>query len=166
MYDFDEKEIREVLSKLLTPDTIIHMPWPLGDMNGPDQLYKKCYEPLVASIPDLERRDWIVVGGLTESGHEWVGCGGHYTGTFLTPWLDIPPTGHIVHMRFHEFYKFQNGKVAEIQTIWDIPEVMMQANSWPMPPSLGREYHIPGTATLDGTFTLTQTSVLELQHRH
>ncbi|MEK9991967.1 MAG: ester cyclase, partial [Paracoccaceae bacterium] len=150
MYDFDEKEICEVLSKLLTPDTIIHMPWPLGDMNGPDQLYKKCYEPLVASIPDLERRDWIVVGGLTESGHEWVGCGGHYTGTFLAPWLDIPPTGHIVHMRFHEFYKFQNGKVAEIQTIWDIPEVMMQANSWPMAPSLGREYHIPGPATLDG----------------
>ena len=57
IYDFDEKEIREVLSKLLTPDTIIHMPWPLGDKNGPDQLYKKCYEPLVASIPDLERRD-------------------------------------------------------------------------------------------------------------
>ena len=29
MYDFDEKEIREVLSNLLSPDTIIHMPWPL-----------------------------------------------------------------------------------------------------------------------------------------
>ena len=38
MYDFDEKEIREVLSNLLAPDTIIHMPWPLSDMKGPDQL--------------------------------------------------------------------------------------------------------------------------------
>ena len=134
MYDFDEKEIREVLSNLLAPDTIIHMPWPLSDMKGPNQLYQKCYAPLVSAIPDLERRDWIVVGGLTESGHEWVGCGGHYTGTFLAPWLDIPPTGHLVHMRFHEFYKFENGKVAEIQSIWDIPEVMMQGNYWPMAP--------------------------------
>ena len=25
----------------------------------------------------------------------------------MAPWLDIPPTGHLVHMRFHEFYKFQ-----------------------------------------------------------
>ena len=51
-------------------------------------------------------------------------------------------------MRFHEFYKFENGKVAEIQSIWDIPEVMMQANSWPMAPRWG-EYHIPGQP-LDG----------------
>ena len=56
-------------------------------------------------------------------------------------------------MRFHEFYKFWEGKIVEVQAIWDVPEVMMQANSWPMAPSLGREYHIPGPATLDGIVT-------------
>jgi predicted ester cyclase len=104
----------------------------------------------LSAIPDLERRDWIVTGGRTEQGDAWVGCGGHYTGTFIAPWLDIPPTGHLTHMRFHEFYRFVDGKIVEIQSLWDIPEVMMQANAWPMAPSLGLEYHIPGPATLDG----------------
>ena len=34
--------------------------------------------------------------------------------------------------------------------LWDIPELMMQANAWPMAPSLGREWHVPGPATQDG----------------
>ena len=53
-------------------------------------------------------------------------------------------------MRFHEFFRFENGKVVEIQALWDIPELMMQAGAWPMAPSLGLEYHIPGPATVDG----------------
>ena len=65
-----------------------------------------------------------------------VGCGGHYSGTFISPWLDIPATGHLAHMRFHEFFRFEEGKIVEIQALWDIPEVMMQANAWPMAPSL------------------------------
>ena len=56
-------------------------------------------------------------------------------GSFLAPWLDIPPTGHLIHMRFHEFYRLEEGKVTEMQAIWDIPEVMVQANAWPMAPA-------------------------------
>ena len=150
MYDFDEAAVRKALADLIASDAIIHMPHPFGDMVGPDALYETCYAPLLAAMPDLERRDWIVMGGQTEQGNDWVGCGGHYIGRFLSPWLDIPPTGHLAHMRFHEFYKFENGKVTEIQTLWDIPEVMMQAKAWPMAPSLGLEFCIPGPATLDG----------------
>ena len=39
-------------------------------------------------------------------------------------------------MRFHEFYRFVGGQIVEVQAIWDIPELMMQANAWPMVPSL------------------------------
>ena len=46
--------------------------------------------PLFDAMPDLERRDWIIMGGRTEHGDDWVGCGGHYVGTFVGPWLDIP----------------------------------------------------------------------------
>ena len=150
MYDFEEGSVRTALSALIAEDAVIHMPFPFGTLTGPDALYTTCYAPLLSAIPDLERRDWIVTGGRTEQGDDWVGCGGHYTGTFIAPWLDIPPTGHLTHMRFHEFYRFVDGKIVEIQTLWDIPEVMMQANAWPMAPSLGLEYHIPGPATLDG----------------
>jgi len=71
-------------------------------------------------------------------------------GTFAHQWLDIPATGHIVHMRFHEFYRVEDDKVVEVQALWDIPEVMMQANAWPMAPSLGREWNVPGPAAQDG----------------
>ena len=150
MYDFSRTGVTTALETLLTPDVIVHMCHPLGDMTGPEALYKICYAPLFNALPDLERRDYIVMAGPTEHGDDWVGCGGYYTGTFVKPWLDIPPTGHQVHMRFHEFYRFVDGNVVEIQTLWDIPELMMQANAWPMAPSLGREWNVPGPATQDG----------------
>jgi len=150
MNTFDEASVRRVLTDLVVSDAPVHMPWPFGDLTGPDALYEICYAPLLRSMPDLERRDWIVMGGETAHGGDWIGCGGHYMGTFVAPWLDIPPTGHLTHMRFHEFYRFEHGRVVEVQTLWDIPEVMMQANAWPMAPSLGLEFCIPGPATLDG----------------
>ncbi len=150
MYDFDESSVRASLQHIISPDAAIHMAYPLGDMQGPTELYDKSYAPLFRAIPDLERRDYIVMAGPTEHGDSWVGCGGFYTGTFIAPWLDIPPTGHMVHMRFHEFYRVVEDKVVEVQAIWDIPELMLQAGAWPMAPSLGREWHVPGPATSDG----------------
>lgn len=150
MANFDADAVRAALRAVIAPDAVVHMCHPFGDLEGPDALYDTCYGPLLDALPDLERRDWIVMGGVTEHGGDWIGCGGHYVGTFAGPWLDIPPTGHLTHMRFHEFYRFEAGRVVEIQTIWDIPEVMMQANAWPMAPSLGLEFCIPGPATQDG----------------
>ena len=150
MYNFDEELVRLELGKLIDPDAKIRMPFPFKDLIGPQAFFTTCYAPLFEAFPDLERRDWIVIGGETEQGNHWVGCGGHYSGTFVAPWLDIPATGHLAHMRFHEFFRFEEGKIVEIQALWDIPELMMQANAWPMAPSLGLEYHVPGPATLDG----------------
>ncbi len=149
MYDFSETGVRAALSAVVDPDAEIHLCYPLGDING-DELYDDAYAPLFAAIPDLERRDTIVTAGQTDQGDNWVGCGGYYTGTFTAPWLDIPPTGHLAHMRFHEFFRIVGGKVVEIQAIWDIPELMMQANAWPLAPGLGREWAVPAPATLDG----------------
>ncbi|GIT07309.1 MAG: hypothetical protein CM1200mP30_09390 [Pseudomonadota bacterium] len=78
-----------------------------------------------------------MIPGSTKEGADWVGCCGYYTGTFKKAWLDIPPTGHQVVMRFHEFYCFEENRVTEVQAFWDIPEVMMQAGAWPMALALG-----------------------------
>ncbi|MEM9602484.1 MAG: ester cyclase [Pseudomonadota bacterium] len=150
LYDGDVDGVQAALRQLLTDDATVHMPHPFGDLTGPQALFDTCYRPLHEAMPDLERRDWIVMAGETEHGGHWVGCGGHYVGTFVLPWLGIPPTGHLTHMRFHEFYRFENDRVVECQTLWDIPEVMMQAKAWPMAPSLGREFCVPGPATQDG----------------
>ncbi|MFY0595587.1 MAG: ester cyclase [Cognatishimia sp.] len=138
------------MAEVMAADAEVHLSHPFGDLNGPQAFFDTAFSGLVKAWPDLERRDFIVVAGPDEGGLDWVGCGGYYTGTSLAPWLDIPPTGHQVSMRFHEFYRFENDKVVEVQAIWDIPDVMMQASSWPLAPSLGREWLVPGPALQNG----------------
>ena len=150
MHDFDANAVRAALNAVCDADVQFHLAFPFETTAGVDAYFDKAYGPLLSAVPDLERRDFIVMAGPTPDGNDWVGCGGYYTGTFARPWLDIPPTGHVVHMRFHEFYRFVEGRVVEMQALWDIPEVMMQAEAWPMVPSLGREWHVPGPATCDG----------------
>ena len=153
MYDFAEGAVRDALAEICVPDVLFRLSYPFEDSTGTDAFYEKAYAPLFRAIPDLERRDTIVMAGPTPEGDDWVGCGGYYTGSFEKPWLDIPATGHQVAMRFHEFFRFVDGKVVEFQALWDIPEIMMQANAWPMTPSLGVEFFVPGPATQDGIIT-------------
>ncbi|MDF9302170.1 ester cyclase [Tritonibacter mobilis] len=150
MYDFDEAGVRAALASVCAPDVLFRFCHPFGDLTGVDAFYDAVYAGLFKAWPDLERRDTIVIAGPDEFGNNWVGAGGYYTGVFTAPWLDIPPTGHQVTLRFHEFYRIVDGKVVEVQALWDIPEVMMQANAWPLAPSLGREWHVPGPSTQDG----------------
>jgi predicted ester cyclase len=150
MYDFEELTVRRCLDAVFQADAVVHLCYPFGSLVGPEALYEAAYRGLFHAIPDLERRDTIVIAGPDKEGAAWIGCGGYYTGSFERPWLDIPPTGHQVAMRFHEFYRLEVGRVVEMQAIWDIPEVMMQAGAWPQAPSLGREWHVPAPATQDG----------------
>lgn len=146
---YDGVGVKAALANVFAEDAIVHMCAPFGDLAGRD-FYDQVYAPLLAAMPDVERRDWIVMAGDDDHGNAWVGCGGHYVGTFANPFLDVPPTRRLAHMRFHEYYRIAEGKVAEIQAIWDIPELMMQAGVWPMSPSTGREFCVPGPATCDG----------------
>ncbi|UWR23230.1 ester cyclase [Sulfitobacter sp. S190] len=150
MADFDADAVRTALAAVAGPDAVFRLAHPFETVAGVDAYFERTYLPLLRAVPDLERRDYIVMAGPDGDGADWVGCGGYYCGTFARPWLDIPPTCHLVHMRFHEFYRIEDGKVVEMQALWDIPEVMMQAGAWPMVPSLGREWHVPGPATQDG----------------
>lgn len=150
LYDWDSGGILRALADLCAPETAFHVCHPFGDLTGPEAFHATLLTPLRDAWPDVERRDWIVMAGDDERGANWVGCGGHYLGTFARPFLDIPPTGHMTHMRFHEFYRIDGGRVVEVQAIWDLPEVMMQAGAWPMAPSLGAELWTPGPASGDG----------------
>lgn len=149
MADFSQKGVRSTLADLLSGDAIVRLFHPLGDISG-QAYYDTVYAPLFAAMPDLERRDLIVVDGIDADGGQWVGCMGHYMGSFAAPFMDIPPTGHLAHMRFHEFYRFDGDQVVEVQAIWDLPELMMQGQAWPMVPSLGRDFCVPGPMTQDG----------------
>ncbi|MCY3867194.1 MAG: ester cyclase [Chloroflexi bacterium] len=152
LYDADRVRLRGQLREIFAPDCLVQLANPLETLAGADGLYEGAYAPLLAAVPDLERRDFIVMAGASKGGN-WVGCGGHYMGVFEHPWLDIPPTRHLMAMRFHEFFRLEDGLVVEMQALWDIPQVMLLAGAWPLTPSLAPEWVVPGPATEDGIVT-------------
>lgn len=152
LYDCDVTKLRAQLRPLFAPDCVIHLAFPFEDLTGSAELFEKVYQPLLTAVPDLERRDFILMAGES-GGRNWVGCGGHYVGVMKRPFLNIPPTQHVVAMRYHEFFRIEDSKIVEMQALWDIPLLMMQANAWPMTPSLGVEWLIPAPATQDGIIT-------------
>lgn len=149
LYDWTTDGVQAAVDSVFAPDAEVHLAFPFGDLD-PGRLYSEALHPLATAWPDLERRELIVCAGSTAEGLDWIGCCGHYTGTFREAWLGIPPTKRQASLRFHEYFRVVDDRVVEMQAIWDIPDVMMQAGAWPMAPSLGREWHVPGPATQDG----------------
>ena len=150
MENFTLDTVRRVISDLFAPDAVVHLCYPFGTLDEPAAFLQNSLLPLSEAMPDLERRDMVLIAGRTPEGGDWVGCMGNYLGTFAAPFLQIPPTGHLAHMRYHEFFRFEHGKVVEMQAIWDIPELMMQADAWPMAPQLGAFLCTPGSMSGDG----------------
>lgn len=150
MADCDAAQARGLLEAVFAPDAVMQFgaPWETGQ--GPGAWFDQAIGPLYAAIPDVERRVWIEMAGVDAHGQTWVGHGGHYSGQFSAPFLGIPPTDRIASLRFHEFFRVEGDRVVEMQALWDIPELMMQAGAWPLAPSLGREWLVPAPATQDG----------------
>ena len=140
----------EALRGLVAPEAAVRLCHPLGDAVGADGVFEVGMAPLFAAFPDLERRDLIRVVGWDADGAEWIGACGYWAGRFAAPYLGIPPTGRIAAMRYHDFFRIEDGKIVEVQAVWDIPELMMQATAWPMGSSTGREWQVPGPQTQDG----------------
>ena len=135
---------------LFHPEATLNLCHPFGTVTGFKALADVALSPLQKAMPDVERRDMILLAGTTPGGQDWIGCMGNYMGTFLAPFLDIPPTGHLAHMRYHEFFRIEDGQITEMQAIWDIPELMMQAGAWPMAPQLGKFLCTPAPMSGDG----------------
>ncbi|WGH78777.1 ester cyclase [Jannaschia ovalis] len=149
--DCDAGGMRAALRADFAPDAAIHLFHPLGDLRGPEALASAAFDPLWAALPDVERRVDIAIRGRDGHGQDWLGQAGHYAGCFATPFLGIPPTGRLAALRFHEFFRIEDGRAVEMQAIWDLPDLMAQAGVWPMAPPLGAPGRVPGPMTQDGT---------------
>ncbi len=112
--------------------------------------YDRVLDALATTFPDLERRVTIEIAGLDTQGQLWVGQCGYWCGLFDAAFIGIPPTHRMAAMRFHDFVRIDGDRVVEMQSLWDLPELMMQAGVWPMARSLGREWQVPGPSTQDG----------------
>ncbi|MDD9730682.1 ester cyclase [Mameliella sp. AT18] len=137
------------LAALYHPEVEVRAAHPINEGVGLDFLTDSLWRPLMAALPDLERRDLIVMGGEYE-GRTYVAMMGHYCGTFRKDWLTIPATGRPIYLRYGEVHEIRDGKIVQTNCLWDVLDVIRQAGFWPLAPSLGTEGMWPGPITGDG----------------
>jgi predicted ester cyclase len=138
-----------VLAGLYAGDAEWRGAHPLNQARGVEAIAATVWEPLLAAMSDLERRDLIVAGGEYQ-GRDYVATVGHYCGTFRGDWLGIPATGHSVYLRYGEVHEVRGGRIVQSSCLWDILDLIRQAGLWPLAPSLGVEGMWPGPITGDG----------------
>jgi predicted ester cyclase len=141
--------LRGRLEAAYHPDAEWRGSHPMNELRGIDAIEATAWRPLLASFPDLERRDVILLAGHS-FGTDIVGAVGHYCGTFRRDWLGIPATGRTMYLRYGEMHVMRDGRIAQSTVLIDVLDAMRQAGFWPVAPSLGVEEMWPGPITADG----------------
>ena len=148
IHDASAENVGDLLTDYYHADAEWHGPEPINAVEGPDAIADAYWGPLLESFPDLEKNDYILFAGEFEGG-EWVCAAGNLVGTFEDDWLDIPATGHATWLRYGEFHRVVDGKIAETRLLVDVLDVMRQAG-YQFVPALAPEVVIPGPMTQDG----------------
>jgi predicted ester cyclase len=133
----------------LTPDCQWQVGHPIERLQGPQAVADGFFAPLTAAFPDVERRPDLFFGGHWDGRFDggegwWVSCTGHYLGTFKADWLGIRATGEAATLRFGEFYRVVDGRIAEARILLDIVDLARQAGHRILPPCTGLEGLVPG----------------------
>jgi len=103
------------------------------------------------SLRHYQRRLDIFIGGTNEiSGEIWVMSMGNLMGLFDEDWLGIPRTRKMANLRYAEFSCVENGKITKTGIFVDVIGMMVQAGTYPLPPSTGVYFNYPGPRTHDG----------------
>jgi len=148
IYDATSRTVREELTEYYHDDAVFHGPAPIDDLEGRGAIAAGFWEPLLTAFPDLEKNDYVLFGGEFE-GSKWVCATGNLVGTFEDDWLDVPATSGPVWMRYGEFHRMEDGKIAETRVLIDVLDVLRQVG-YRFFPALGSEIVVPGPSTGDG----------------
>ncbi len=151
--------VGRALADAYHPQVVWRGSHPLNEMTGIEAVEQRVWKPLLRSLPDLERRDVILIGGTSE-GREYVGAVGHYAGTFRRDWLDIPATGRTLYLRYGEFHQVEAGRIVQSTVLLDVLDAIRQAGFRPIAPSLGVEEQWPCPISADGVVLTEQDPAL------
>lgn len=152
---------RDVLSGTVAPDYRWRGFHPFNELNGAETVAETFWRPLKTALTDMRRRlDIFMAGNNSVEGDSeeeiWVASMGHLMGLFDKPWLGIAPTGKIAMLRYAEFHRIADNRIAETAMYFDIPHLMMQAGLSPFPPQTGAHLVQPGPMTHDGVMFAPQ----------
>ncbi len=147
--------LRDRLANIYHPDAAWRGSHPWNEIQGLEAIERVVWGPLLHSLPDLERRDSIVIGGHYD-GRDYVGMVGHLVGSFRRAWNGIPANDQVVYLRYGEVHQMAAGKIVQSTVLVDILDFIRQAGFWPVAPSLGYEGMWPGPISGDGVLLSPQ----------
>lgn len=125
--------------------------YPFRELRGAEAVAATFWAPLMRSLTHMQRRLDIFFAGTSKiGGEQWVMSMGNFMGLFDAAWLGIRHTRKIANLRYAEFSRVENGKIAETGLFVDIIGLMVQAGAYPLPPSTGVYFNYPGPRTHDG----------------
>ncbi len=156
-HDALEASADEALAQTLSAHTTDDYTWrgvrPFYELASVPAVVDTFWAPLRKSFSALERREQVFLAGHNNAGNPddiWTASMGHFFGLFDAPWLGIPATGKLTALRYAEFDRVVDGRIAETALFIDIIEVMQQAGCNPLPPQTGAVLLHPGPKTNDG----------------
>jgi len=146
-----DDDLTKLLDANLTPDVVWDVSAPINRLEGVKAVRQQLIQPLRHALSSLRRRDEIFIGGPTRRGSgDWVASITHYVGNFTEPLFGISPSDRLTFLRSGEFYRIEDGRIAEAKLIIDFLDLLRQAGRFPLPEELGTEMLFPGPATHDG----------------
>lgn len=144
-------DLKSQLAEMVTADTVWDCFHPVNQLTGVDEVLDGLILPIRAALGQAMRRDDIFIGGATWMGQgDWIASLGHYVGNFNAPLFGVVPNGKLVFLRYGEYYRIVDGKIAEAKVIIDLPDLMRQVGALPIPHMLGTEMLFPAPASHDG----------------
>lgn len=151
IYGASVDTIESILYEYYHEDANWYGSQPFNELQGRKTLLETFWKPFLTAFPDVQKDVYMHFSGNDPEtiDDDWVVSSGNYVGTFKNDWLDIPPTKGLVWIRFVEFNRVVDGKIAETYTMIDILDLMRQAGLT-FVKSLAPEINIPGPSTHDG----------------
>ena len=146
-------EIGDIIAAHTDEDYIWRGYHPFNELRGSNEIADLFWAPFRNAVNKLQRRVDIFLAGKNEIDNfksTWVVSMGHLMGLFDNAWLGIKSTGKLILLRYCEFNRIENGKIAETAMFFDIPHFMVQAGYKPFPNASASHLVQPGPITHDG----------------
>ncbi|MEP3346167.1 MAG: ester cyclase [Litoreibacter sp.] len=153
--DLDAAEgqgITDVLNAHTTADYTWRAFHPFHLQSDVETVSELFWQPFKQALTHSQRRMDVFFAGqnfMDDGASTWVCSMGHLMGLFDSPWLGIKPTGKMTMLRYAEFHKIEESKIAETAFYFDIPHFMAQAGVNPFPHQSAAQLVQPGPTTHD-----------------
>lgn len=142
-----------VLARHVTPDYRWRGMHPFHEQTGSSDVADQFWVPLKHAFGLLQRRPDIFIAGLNqldEWSSVWVIEMGHLMGLWDGSWLGLPPSRKIGFLRYCDFHRIEQGRIAETACYVDILNLLAQHRRSPLPAATGLECVSPAPRSHSG----------------